>query len=303
MANPVSHLKFGNTVYDLAGGGAGGSTIQAVGTIQDNGGTLTIGPVNVPIVNEITNEIGSDPIGTMYTVGYEEFGSTTKRELYAKAHYFQYNMLDYCSLADIKASTGSDPSIGSTINFIFYVDYDGHTYEVGIECNFAGVSGKKYSLEVNPYGVHSVTDVTPSGGSAQPGNWKVATVSQAPGGQIQSVVSTPTAGCADLGGMNLGVSVENNGQTETYLHSLGHNFELDSAPGVKWDSIGSMDAAGVLQPNDSITLNLYFITTPNSGVQKVILPGTYDSKLGWGGYLYFLNAGQSQITQVQYVGA
>jgi hypothetical protein len=301
MANPVSHLKFGNTVYDLAGGGAGGSTIQAVGTIQDNGGTLTINPVGVPIINEIAAGPGTDPKGTMYTVGYEEFGSTTKRELYAKAHYFQYNMLDYCNLSDIKNSTGSDPSVGSTINFIFYVDYDGHTYEVGIECNFAGVSGSKYSLEVNPYGTHTVTDVTPSGGSAQPANWKVATISMQ-NGQIQSVVSTPQAGCADLGGMNLGVSIEANGQPETYLHSLGHNFELDSAPGVKWDSISSMDYAGVLQPNDNITLNLYFLTTP-SNLQKVSIPGTYDSKLSWGGYLYYLDAGRASMYNAQYVGA
>ena len=302
MANPVSHLKFGSTVYDLAGGGAGGSTIQAVGTIQDNSGTLTIGPDNVPIVNEITNQLGSDPKGTMYTVGYEEFGSTTKRELYAKAHYFQYNMLDYCNLADIKASTGSDPYVGAVINFLLYVDYDGHTYEVGIECKFAGVSGSKYTIEVDPYGIHSVTDVTPSGGSAQLGNCKVATVSQAPGGQIQSVVSTPQAGCVDSNGMNLGVSIDNNGQIETYLHSLGHNFENSSAPGVKWDSLAFMDYSGALQPYDNITLNLYFMTSPNT-LQKVSIQGTYDSQLAWGGYLYFLNAGQSQITQVQYVGA
>ena len=300
MANPVSHLKFGNVVYDLAGGG-GGSTIQAVGTIQDNNGTLSIGPVNVPIVNEITDDLGSDPTGTMYTVGYEEFGSTTKRELYAKAHYFQYNMLDYCNLADIKASTGSDPYVGAVINFIFYVDYDGHTYEVGIECKFAGVSGKKYSIEVDPYGLHTVTDVTPSGGSAQPANWKVATVSMQ-NGQIQAVVSTPQAGCADLAGMNLGVSVDGNGQPETYIHSLGHNFELDSAPGVKWDSIGSMDAAGVLQPNDGITLNLYIMTSP-SNLQKVSIPGTYDSQLSWGGYLYFLDASRASMYNTQYVGA
>lgn len=301
MANPVSHLKIGNTTYDLAGGGGGGSTIQAVGTIQDNSGTLSIAPVNVPIVNEITNELGSDPTGTMYTVAYEEFGSTTKRELYAKAHYFQYNMLDYCNLADIKASTGSDPFVGATINFIFYVDYDGHTYEIGIECNFSGVSGKKYSLAVNPYGLHTVTDVTPSGGSAQPANWKVATVSMQ-NGQIMSVVSTPSSGCADLAGMNLGVSVDGNGQTETYIHSLGHNFELDSAPGVKWDSIGSMDYAGVLQPNDGITLNLYIMTSP-SNLQKVSIPGTYDSQLSWGGYLYFLDAGRASMYNAQYVGA
>lgn len=301
MANPVSHLKIGNTTYDLAGGGGGGSTIQAVGTIQDNNGTLSIGPVNVPIVNEITNQLGSDPTGTMYTVGYEEFGSTTKRELYAKAHYFQYNMLDYCNLADIKASTGSDPYVGAVINFIFYVDYDGHTYEVGIECKFAGVSGSKYTIEVDPYGLHGVTDVTPSGGSAQPANWKVATIALNNSGAITAVVSTPQSGCADLGGMNLGVSVDGNGQPETYIHSLGHNFELSSAPGVKWDSIGSMDAAGVLAPMDSITLNLYILTGPYT-LQKVSIPGTYDSQLSWGGYLYFLNAGGAQITQAQYVG-
>ena len=301
MANPVSHLKFGSVVYDLAGGGAGGSTIQSVGTIQDNSGTLTIAPVSVPIVNEITSDPSADPKGTMYTVAYEEFGSITHRELYAKAHYFQYNMREYCNLADIKASTGSDPSIGSTINLIFYVDYDGHTYEVGIECTFGGVSDSKYSLDVALYGLHTVTDVTPSSGSSKPANWKIGTVSMQ-NGQIQSVVSTPQSGCADLGGMNLGVSVEAGGQPETYLHSLGHNFELDSAPGVKWDSLASMDYAGVLQPNDGITLNLYFLTSP-SNLQKVSIPGTYDSKLSWGGYLYYLDASRASMYNAQYVGA
>lgn len=298
----VKHLKFGSTTYDLPEGK------NVLNLVCDNAQGADVGSFNLWV------DVYDDQGTPSSTVQFGTYGNATKTKITTASNYgqntdFEMNieavvngvpciLVKYNELASAWSYRGSGHRFAYDINGKKLYEFD-FELDLNIDLTTGDYTG---NLAGDFYSINNINPVS-SGSSGQPANWKVATVSQEPGGQIQSVVSTPTSGCADLGGMNLGVSIEGNGQTETYLHSLGHNFENSSAPGVKWDSLGSMDAAGALQPNDTITLNLYFITTPNSGVQKVIIPGTYDSKLGWGGYLYFLNAGQASVTQVQYIGA
>lgn len=300
----VKHLKFGSTTYDLPEGK------NVLNLLCDTAPGADIGSFNVWV------DVYEDQGQPSYTVQFGVYGNTTKTKIQTASSWGQNTDFDMnieavvngipCILVKYNEYTQTWSYRGSGHRFAYDIN-GGKLYEFDFELDLSIdlISGNYTgNLSGDFYSISNINEVSIGGSSsAAPGNCKVATVSQAPGGQIQSVVSTPQAGCVDSNGMNLGVSIDNNGQIETYLHSLGHNFENSSAPGVKWDSLAFMDYSGALQPYDNITLNLYFMTTPNSGVQKVIIPGTYDSQLGWGGYLYFLNAGQSQITQVQYVGA
>lgn len=307
MANVVKHLKFGSTTYDLPEGK------NVLNLLCDTAPGADIGSFTLYV--EVYDDQGTP--NTSIQIG--TYGSTTKNKITTASSWGQNTDFDMnieaivngipCILTKYSETSGGMVwnyrgsghrfSFDSTSNNLYQFDFN---LDLGINLTNGNYTG---NLSGDFYSVSNVLPASGSGGgsSTPPSNWEVATVALAPAGQIQNVISTPQAGCEDYGCMSLGVCINENGQTSTYLHSLGHNFENSNNPGVKWSGLATMDYAGALQPNDNITLNLYFMTIPNGNIQKVIIPGIYDSISSMGGYLYFLDANQASITNVQYVGA
>lgn len=299
----VKHLKFGSTTYDLPEGKS------VLNLLCDNAQGADVGSFNLWV------DVYEDQGQPMYTAQYGVYGYATKTKITTASNYGQNEDFEMnieavvngipCILVKYSEFASTWSYRGSGHRFAYDIN-GGKLYEFDFELDLSiDLTSGNYTGNLSQgdfYSISNINEVSIGGSSsAGPGNWKVATVYMQ-NGQIQSVVSTPQAGCADLGGMNLGVSVgDQYGQLEAYLHSLGHNFINSSAPGVKWDTLGSMDGAGALQPNDNITLNLYFMSSANA-MQKVSISGIYDSQLSWGGYLYFLDSSTANITQVQYVG-